>query len=140
MNSIARVSRELPAIRLISYGRRMGDMENERRWSDDSHVVKMNSDTRQLNHLVVHSDIGSLIEAPRRANCAWVDNVGFFTVTLPSFLFSIRRFSVRCVLFVGGKYASIPISEYQRQLPARVSIKVQRKFRDKGGLLLCVSE
>ncbi|EGI62458.1 hypothetical protein G5I_09243 [Acromyrmex echinatior] len=66
----------------------VGGMENERRWPDDSHVVEMNSDTRQLNHLVVHSDIGSLIEAPRRANCAWVDNVGLFT---SHEIFSSRR-------------------------------------------------
>ncbi|TGZ45763.1 hypothetical protein DBV15_09444 [Temnothorax longispinosus] len=66
-------SAELPAIRPISCGQRgrVGGMENERRWSDDSHVVEMNSDTRQLNHLVVHSDIDSLVEAPRRANCAF---------------------------------------------------------------------
>ncbi|EZA62522.1 hypothetical protein X777_10152, partial [Ooceraea biroi] len=33
---------------------------------------EMNFGTRQLNHLVVHVVIDSLVEAPRRANCAWV--------------------------------------------------------------------
>lgn len=161
MNSIAGVSGKLPAIRSISSrgrswvaaeGKRGEGRRDERPQSDDSHVAEVNSDTRQLNHLLVHSVIDSLVEAPRRANCAWADRATdtflrgaafrvLFSPSLENFFFPLLLFhfiSDSPARFARGRYkvAAIAISEklrgsadFRRLEARRASARARREPR-----------
>lgn len=68
----------------------------------------MNSDTRQLNHLVVHSVIDSLVVAPRCANCAWVDRVGLFSaIHGHSFLSFFFHTTISAMCFIRGRWGCL---------------------------------